>query len=220
MEGDFRAVHCVGRLQDRYPRLKKSRSTMINPTGPAGLHAGSGLRTLPPLVGAVRAERHLGDRGGKPVAAFGHCRLTMPVGDSQGWALIARASASGSAAVRTLHPSENRPDQMARFKPGQSGNPGGRPAIVKSIQELTRQKTPEAIAALLAALKKPGERVSAASVLPAYGYGRPVQTQSLRVVRRLEDLSEEELKHLEACQKQDPTKAKSYAVPMCWLGAG
>ena len=82
---------------------------------------------------------------------------------------------------------------MAKFKPGQSGNPGGRPAIVKTIQELARQKTPEAVAALLAALKKPGERVAAASVLLAYGYGRPVQAQNLRVIRSIHDLTDAEV---------------------------
>ena len=48
---------------------------------------------------------------------------------------------------------------MAKFNPGQSGNPGGRPVIVKHIQELARQHTPEALQALLDALKIPGERV-------------------------------------------------------------
>jgi hypothetical protein len=34
------------------------------------------------------------------------------------------------------------------FKPGQSGNPGGRPKVLGDIQELARQKSPEAIATL------------------------------------------------------------------------
>src|SRR5277367_2865100 len=77
--------------------------------------------------------------------------------------------------------SEIRPKQTKRlaprtaFKPGQSGNPGGRPAVVKDIQELARLHTPECVDALLAALGRPGERVRAAEVLLAYGYGRPTQ---------------------------------------------
>lgn len=87
---------------------------------------------------------------------------------------------------------------MAKFKHGQSGNPGGRPAIVKGIQELARQHTADAVSALLEALKKPGERVPAANVLLAYGYGRPVLTQNMRVIRSVEDLSDAELTALVA----------------------
>ena len=34
------------------------------------------------------------------------------------------------------------------FKPGQSGNPGGRPRVLRDVQELARQKSPEEIEAL------------------------------------------------------------------------
>ena len=79
------------------------------------------------------------------------------------------------------------------FMPGQSGNPSGRPAVVKHIQELARQHTPEAVSALVAALKKPGERVAAADKLLAYGYGRPAQTVTVRQIKSIEDLSMDEL---------------------------
>jgi hypothetical protein len=46
---------------------------------------------------------------------------------------------------------------------------------VASVQELARQHTPEAIAALVAALNSPRERVAAASVLLDRGWGRPLQ---------------------------------------------
>ena len=85
---------------------------------------------------------------------------------------------------------------MAKFKPGQSGNPGGRPAVVKHIQELARQHTADAVEALIAALQKPGERVAAASTLLAYGYGRPTQTMNVRKISSWADLTDEELEML------------------------
>lgn len=61
------------------------------------------------------------------------------------------------------------------FKPGQSGNPSGRPKILKNLQELARDLTPKAMAALEAALASPKERVAAASVILDRGYGKAPQ---------------------------------------------
>jgi hypothetical protein len=85
-----------------------------------------------------------------------------------------------------------------KFQPGQSGNPGGRPAVVKTIQALAREHTEEAIQALREALKHPSTRVAAATALLDRGYGRPMQTQQLRVIRSFSDLTDEELRMLEA----------------------
>jgi hypothetical protein len=55
-----------------------------------------------------------------------------------------------------------------RFKKGQSGNPGGRPKVIADIQELARQKTPEAIETLTDIMingKQEAARVSAAREL-------------------------------------------------------
>jgi hypothetical protein len=66
------------------------------------------------------------------------------------------------------------PGPGRRFQPGQSGNPTGRPKRDREIEELARQHTPAAIAALVEALNGK-DRVAAANVLLAYGWGKPRQ---------------------------------------------
>lgn len=81
--------------------------------------------------------------------------------------------------------SENKPNHSGRrvphsaWKPGQSGNPGGRPRVVADIQALARQHTEAAIRALVAALDSPRERVAAAQALLDRGYGRAPQRTEL-----------------------------------------
>ena len=58
---------------------------------------------------------------------------------------------------------------------GQSGNPGGRPKTIADMQELARKHTPEAITALVAALKVPQTRVPAAVALLDRGWGKAAQ---------------------------------------------
>ena len=72
---------------------------------------------------------------------------------------------------------------------------GGRPKLKANLQELCRNLTDRSVEALTqyTALTVPKERVRAAEILLAYGYGRPLQTQNLRVIRGIEDLSDEEL---------------------------
>ena len=65
-----------------------------------------------------------------------------------------------------------------KFKPGQSGNPGGRPKVVAEVQELARQHAPAAIIELARlALKAKNETVRVAAIreLLDRGYGRPRQ---------------------------------------------
>ncbi len=62
------------------------------------------------------------------------------------------------------------------FAPGRSGNPGGRPRAVLDVQQLARERTAEAIAALVAALSSPKERVPAAIALLNRGWGLPKVT--------------------------------------------
>lgn len=70
----------------------------------------------------------------------------------------------------------SRADIATRFQPGKSGNPSGRPAIIKDIQALARKHTAAAINALVAALDDPRQRVPAAVALLDRGYGKAPQS--------------------------------------------
>jgi len=73
----------------------------------------------------------------------------------------------------------NRPKQATSgsFKPGQSGNPSGRPKDVGHIKELAKQYTGPAIKALAQGLRdKNGRtRIAAAEALLNRGWGTPTQ---------------------------------------------
>jgi hypothetical protein len=69
-----------------------------------------------------------------------------------------------------------------RFKPGQSGNPGGRPKGVEEVQRLAREHTPTALQALVkiaTAGRSEPARVMAANSLLDRGWGKPVQPTEL-----------------------------------------
>lgn len=57
------------------------------------------------------------------------------------------------------------------WKPGQSGNPNGRPLVMATV--LARRHTDQAIETLVKALDNPKERVPAAIALLDRGWGRP-----------------------------------------------
>jgi hypothetical protein len=66
-----------------------------------------------------------------------------------------------------------------KFKPGQSGNPGGRPKVLAEVRELARQYAPEAISTLADIMANsnapPAARVAAANAILDRGYGKPSQ---------------------------------------------
>jgi hypothetical protein len=66
------------------------------------------------------------------------------------------------------------------FKKGQSGNPGGKPRVLKNVQDLARQYTVPAIEALAEIIRNkkapPAARVAAANAILDRGYGRPAQS--------------------------------------------
>jgi len=90
-------------------------------------------------------------------------------------------------------PGKGRP-----FQKGISGNPGGRPKVSGDVQELARQKSPEAITTLANIMDDekapPAARVAAANALLDRGYGKPTQpiSQTLAKVDP-SSISDEEL---------------------------
>jgi hypothetical protein len=61
------------------------------------------------------------------------------------------------------------------FKPGQSGNPGGRSKAQIDVRNLAREHTKEAIDTLVLVMRngKPGEAALAANSLLDRGWGKP-----------------------------------------------
>ncbi len=77
---------------------------------------------------------------------------------------------------------ENRPKQsrvpITAWRPGTSGNPGGRPAVAQEIKELARDHGPRAIERLRELMESKNEAVAvrAAAELLDRGFGRPAQS--------------------------------------------
>jgi len=73
--------------------------------------------------------------------------------------------------------SKHRKPPSSAWKPGQSGNPSGRPKEVGEIRELARQHTAASIRVLAAGLKDENgrTRIAAAEVLLDRGWGKATQ---------------------------------------------
>ena len=65
------------------------------------------------------------------------------------------------------------------FRPGQSGNPNGRPKVVADVQNAAREHSSEALDTLAQIMRNPkapaAARTSAACALLDRGYGKPSQ---------------------------------------------
>ena len=90
-----------------------------------------------------------------------------------------------------------------RWQPGQSGNPKGKQPNWAWRNEVTRiepkawQLWEKAIDRGLASKGAPSPvAIRAAGEIIAYAHGRPAQTQNVRVIQSIEELSSEELDRL------------------------
>ncbi|HEY0835620.1 MAG TPA: DUF5681 domain-containing protein [Azospirillum sp.] len=79
------------------------------------------------------------------------------------------------------------PSTQSQFKPGQSGNPGGRPKGERRVRELAQQNTIEALDALVHVMRtgRPSERVAAANAILDRGWGRPMQAVNVDTTLRM-----------------------------------
>jgi len=103
------------------------------------------------------------------------------------------------------------------FKPGQSGNPSGRPKMEPHAREIARGYSVEAIHRLAQIMRGDDVRAAcnAASTILDRGLGRPVQSVELSRKSLLDELAPEELMHLRAALlvqdvrviEHDPTPA-------------
>jgi|SRR5665213_1823955 len=70
------------------------------------------------------------------------------------------------------------PGNENAFKPGHSGNPGGRPKVIAEIRDLAREHTAlalETLATIAKSGKSEAAQVSAAIALLDRGWGKPTQ---------------------------------------------
>lgn len=85
----------------------------------------------------------------------------------------------------------NRKAPKSAFKPGKSGNPGGRPKRTPEELDLIaacKAKTPDALDVILSIMSnsdKDALRLSAAQTIIERGYGKAVQQQDLNVTGQL-----------------------------------
>ena len=93
---------------------------------------------------------------------------------------------SGKETMPNVRLGRNR-SSGGRWQKGQSGNPGGRPKVLGDVQELARQRSPEALNTLVEIMQSPkappAARVAAANSLLDRGYGRPTQTIAQTLTR-------------------------------------
>ena len=86
---------------------------------------------------------------------------------------------------------------MAKFKKGQSGNPGGRPKQLGEVRDYARGHTVEAIDCLIGIMNERRQsgsaRVAAACAVLDRGWGKPLQRMEMGDPGEFERMSDAEL---------------------------
>ena len=86
---------------------------------------------------------------------------------------------------------------QGRWQKGQSGNPGGKPKIIIEVVQAARERTTKAIETLERIMLDPkatgSARVTAAVALLERGWGKPMQSVTLKREGEYKDLSDAEL---------------------------
>jgi len=92
---------------------------------------------------------------------------------------------------------KGKPNPGKKFKPGQSGNSGGRPKAIVEVAAAARELTLESIATLKEVMQNKkataSARVSAAVAILERGWGKAPQTINLRRDTDLGTLTDDEL---------------------------
>jgi hypothetical protein len=93
-----------------------------------------------------------------------------------------KPAAKKAALSENRQRTDKRPAPKTAFKPGQSGNPGGRPPKTeeqRTLETMCRERTPEALATVLTIMgagENERNRLSAAQFVIERGWGKAVQS--------------------------------------------
>jgi hypothetical protein len=105
---------------------------------------------------------------------------------------------------------------MGKFKPGQSGNPGGRPKVVSEIQAAARLEGLASIKTLVEIRNNKKNstavRIAAANSLLDRGYGRPAQVIDATMHKQsMDEMSDAELMAIAAsADEETPSPGKAH----------
>lgn len=104
---------------------------------------------------------------------------------------------------------ENR-DRTGRFKPGCSGNEGGRPKDEQNVREMARAYTTEALNTLVEVMRTGDlkERAQAASALLDRGWGRAASPVELTGAERVDPLGVQQVREAAVEALRDPELRK------------
>lgn len=100
------------------------------------------------------------------------------------------------------------------FEAGKSGNPGGRPVVVREIKAMAREKAPKAFAKVVALLDSDDERVAfvAAQEILNRAYGKPTQYVDVTERRDITDLTDAELAAIATASRDRVIEAQAREV--------